>query len=47
MVDCWTLPVEAVALGAVAGAVAGAAELTAGTVATAELAAGAAPHGTG
>jgi hypothetical protein len=43
MVDCWTLPVEAAALDAVAGA----AELTAGTAAIAELATGAAPHGTG
>ena len=42
MVDCWMLPVEAAALDAVAGA----AELTAGAAATAELATGAAPHGT-
>lgn len=43
MVDCWTLPVEAAALDVVADA----AELAAGTAAIAELATGAAPHGTG
>ena len=42
IVDCWTLPVEAVALDAVAGAMG----LTAGATATVELATGTVPHGT-